>query len=226
MNNKIYDIIMEKPIVLPIGLLEFYTQLGLTSEEVVLILQFQKENISIEKVAKNMNKSATDILSMISILVQRNFVIATTNEKAQVVYSFQPLFKQLAHLMIQNIESKEEKTIVINQTEIAELMEMFSKEFGRELSSMEFDMIGDWLQQSQYSISLIKEALREAVLSDVHNLKYMDRILLEWERKGITTVEQVKNQRQKFKREVSLNNKIELNDEIVDLLSHDWLNNN
>lgn len=218
--------IMEKPIVLPIGLLEFYTQLGLTSEEVVLILQFQKENISIEKVAKNMNKSATDILSMISILVQRNFVIATTNEKAQVVYSFQPLFKQLAHLMIQNIESKEEKTIVINQTEIAELMEMFSKEFGRELSSMEFDMIGDWLQQSQYSISLIKEALREAVLSDVHNLKYMDRILLEWERKGITTVEQVKNQRQKFKREVSLNNKIELNDEIVDLLSHDWLNNN
>lgn len=226
MNNKIYDMIMEKPIVLPIGLLEFYTQLGLTSEEVVLILQFQKENISIEKVAKNMNKSATDILSMISILVQRNFVIATTNEKAQVVYSFQPLFKQLAHLMIQNIESKEEKTIVINQTEIAELMEMFSKEFGRELSSMEFDMIGDWLQQSQYSISLIKEALREAVLSDVHNLKYMDRILLEWERKGITTVEQVKNQRQKFKREVSLNNKIELNDEIVDLLSHDWLNNN
>lgn len=226
MNNKIYDMIMEKPIVLPIGLLEFYTQLGLTSEEVVLILQFQKENISIEKVSKNMNKSATDILSMISILVQRNFVIATTNEKSQVVYSFQPLFKQLAHLMIQNIESKEEKTIVINQTEIAELMEMFSKEFGRELSSMEFDMIGDWLQQSQYSISLIKEALREAVLSDVHNLKYMDRILLEWERKGITTVEQVKNQRQKFKREVSLNNKIELNDEIVDLLSHDWLNNN
>ena len=38
---------------------------------------------------------------------------------------------------------------------------------------------------------LIRLALREAVLNQAYSLKYIDRILLAWERKNITTKEQV-----------------------------------
>ncbi|EFB62244.1 hypothetical protein HMPREF9209_0911 [Lactobacillus gasseri 224-1] len=36
-------------------------------------------------------------------------------------------------------------------------------------------------------------ALREAILAQVYNFKYVDRILLNWQRHGLTTTDQIKN---------------------------------
>ena len=49
------------------------------------------------------------------------------------------------------------------------------------------------------------------------NLRYIDKILFEWNKKGIKTKEDVENDRKKFNRKKS---------EKVEVFEYDWLNDN
>lgn len=69
--------------------------------------------------------------------------------------------------------------------------EKFQQEFGRPLSPMEYEKILRWLDEDKHSPDLIIRALEEAVLSQSVNFKYIDSILLAWEKKGWLTVDHV-----------------------------------
>ena len=56
-----------------------------------------------------------------------------------------------------------------------------------------------WEDQDQHHPNLIQAALREAVMSGKLNFRYIDRILFEWKKNGIKTVDQAQNQGQKFR---------------------------
>ena len=58
----------------------------------------------------------------------------------------------------------------------------------------------------------IKEALKEAILSGVSNIRYIDKILFEWNKKGYK------------KREDIVKKSFKENDEIEELYDYDWLN--
>src|SRR5699024_11453865 len=81
-------------------------------------------------------------------------------------------------------EENEEGTIFI----------LFEQEFGRPLSPFEIETISVWLDEDKMKPSLIKAALREAVLMSKLNFKYIDRILREWKRKDIRSVEQARTE--------------------------------
>ena len=59
--------------------------------------------------------------------------------------------------------------------------------------------------------------MREAVFNGVSNLKYMDKILYEWEKAGIKTVNDVEERRKKFQK-----NKEKENDVDIDIVDWDW----
>lgn len=61
------------------------------------------------------------------------------------------------------------------KVEIGQLVE---REFGRMLSPMEIELAGIW--SKNYKREDIIDAIKEAVLSDVKNMKYIDKILLNW----------------------------------------------
>ena len=61
---------------------------------------------------------------------------------------------------------------------------------------MEYEIIKAWLEQG-FSEELIKEVLKEAVFSGVSNLRYMDTILYEWNKNGITSAADVEKNRKK-----------------------------
>ena len=67
---------------------------------------------------------------------------------------------------------------------------IFEKEFGRPLSPVEYEIIKAWIT-SGISEELIKGALKEAVFNNVRNLRYIDKILSEWEKKGFKSVDEV-----------------------------------
>ncbi|TKO86873.1 DnaD domain-containing protein, partial [Enterococcus faecalis] len=67
----------------------------------------------------------------------------------------------------------------------------FEKQFGRPLSPIELEMIGQWLNPDHYSPELIRLALRDAVLNQAYSLKYIVGILLAWERNNISSKEEV-----------------------------------
>jgi DNA replication protein len=81
----------------------------------------------------------------------------------------------------------------------AGLFSAFEHEFGRPLSPMECETIAGWLDQDRYPEELIRLALKEAVFAGKVNFRYIDRILLEWSRNRITTLEQAKAYAQRFR---------------------------
>ena len=93
-----------------------------------------------------------------------------------------------------------------------DIYDVFEQEFGRTLSPIEYEIINGWLT-SNISEELILGALKEAVFNGVSNLRYIDKILYEWNKKGIKSVKDVEKKRKKDDEEVV--------DEDYD---YDWLN--
>ena len=78
------------------------------------------------------------------------------------------------------------------------IYDVFETEFGRTLSPMEYEIITGWLD-SGYTEELIILALKEATYNGVSNLRYIDKIIYEWGKKGIKTKEDVEKNRKQFK---------------------------
>ena len=76
---------------------------------------------------------------------------------------------------------------------------IFEKEFARPLSPMECETISSWIDQDRYAEELILMALKEAVFAGKLHFRYIDRILLEWNRNRVRTVEDARAHTQKFR---------------------------
>ena len=87
---------------------------------------------------------------------------------------------------------------------------VFEKEFGRVLSPTEVEIVNKWTE-SNISEEIIKEALKEAVLNGVHNMRYIDSILLSWTKKGYKKVEDIKRKKP-------------TKEEVEEVYDYDWLN--
>jgi len=70
------------------------------------------------------------------------------------------------------------------------LFELFEQEFARTISSAECQRLADWADH--YDDKLIRYALRESLIHGVRSFDYIDRILIAWEKKGMT-VEKYEN---------------------------------
>lgn len=65
---------------------------------------------------------------------------------------------------------------------------------------MELENINAWLDVDKHSPELIRAALKEAVLAGKLSLRYIDRILFEWKKKNFTTVKQVEQHAEQFRK--------------------------
>ena len=93
------------------------------------------------------------------------------------------------------------------------IYDTFEKEFGRTLSPIEYEIINGWIE-SKINEELILAALKEAVFNGVNNLRYIDKILYEWGRKGIKSAKDIdKKRKQKQDDEKS-----------EETYEYDWLN--
>jgi len=190
MNEKIIEIIKEKPLTIPKILFKNYKNLNITEEElIILILLLNKE----DKIINNPNTIATylnmdkfkvmQILnnlcekSIISIKVEKNEL----NKTEEYIY-LDLLYQKLFNLIIEVKEEIKEPS--------KDIFTIFESELGRTLSAMECEIIKGWLNDNLSSEILI-EALKEAVYNDAKSLKYIDRILYSWKSKGLKTKEDV-----------------------------------
>lgn len=189
------------------GLLAYYPQLKITNSELILIIQLelfaQKGNKfpSNEQMAANTNFSATEIASIIQQLIDKNdlTIDQVTDEKGRIgnYYNLDQLYSKLDNLLEKNVatpKSGEETTNTtseIDNSPLNQLMRQFEIEFGRYLSPIEREEISAWLNIDHYDPEIIKLALREAVLSQAYSLKYVDRVLLNWQRHNLKTTSEV-----------------------------------
>ncbi|ALX47935.1 DnaD domain-containing protein [Lentibacillus amyloliquefaciens] len=190
------DILLNQ-VQVPVRLLDKYTTLGLNEQEVMVILQllrFLQENNDFptpNDLANHLTISEKDCANILRKLIQKNFlsIEQLENEENRITekYSLNPLWKKLF------TEETEEQT-----QEDGTIFILFEQEFGRPLSPFEIEMINSWLDEDKIEPSLIKAGLRESVLMGKLNFKYIDRILREWQKKGIHSVEQARKASKAF----------------------------
>lgn len=186
---------------IPNCLLTYYKDLTLTNDELVTLIQLlslaeQGQRFpDTQLLSERLDCSKEDAFKAIYALISKKLITieTTTDEDGKSVdeLSFDLLYEKLLMLL----EDKHHEQIDIQTTlSSKELYNLFAEEFGRSLSAIEIQTLEMWLEQDKYSPELIQLALREAVLNQVYSLKYIDRILLAWEKKNIRTKEQVEKE--------------------------------
>jgi DNA replication protein len=181
-------------------LLDNYAKLGMTSDEFLLYLQIKKEQSrgnsfpQMDKLADSLGMTSQNLFSTIQSLQDKKILEINQRKDDQGrlsdFYDFSMLYQKMIALFdnkveeIKKVESTKQETSIYDQIQI---------EFGRPLSPIEIETISQWIDTDHFSFDLIRLALKEAVLNQAYNLKYMDRILLNWQQRNLTTPAQVEN---------------------------------
>jgi|SRR5690625_1862208 len=192
------DFMLNQTIV-PTKLLTSYKMLGLNEYDVIVILQIHRylqtgnEFPIPAQIAKHVTISESECVQILKKLIQKGLlqIEELQNEKNQLseAYNLNPLWEKLFSENDDEQEANEGSIFIL-----------FEQEFGRPLSPFEIETINAWLDEDKIVPALIKAALREAVLMGKLNFKYIDRILREWKRKGIQSVEQAREEGRTFRK--------------------------
>lgn len=226
-KDKLYNWFKEGSLTIPSVLLTHYPKMGLDEKEVMLLLQLQnfiekgKNFPAPSQIADRMTFEESECLFMIQRLIQRGFVMIEEEVDRTIGderYSLQPLYEKMITSYL--VSQKQEEAVQV-QVEGESLYTVFEQEFGRPLSPFECETLAMW-QDDEHHPDLIKGALRESVISGKINFRYIDRILFEWKKNGIKTVEQAKAQSQKF-RSYQKREKKPDNQPVKDVPFYNWL---
>ena len=93
-------------------------------------------------------------------------------------------------------ENKEEEYKEINKE--SNKFELIEKNLCRALSPIEIEVINNW----DYDDEIIELAIRESILNNAKTIKYIDRVLFNWEQNNIKTVEDAKKYIEEFSNKV------------------------
>ena len=185
-------------------IIQNYRRVGMTDQELIIYLNLQMyaqrgdQFPLVTKIAENTGFQEADIYNGIQNLIKIGVIELKTvieNHQQRDIYSLTPIFERLQALFIQDDNSNSQKKLMSDTEELFKKIEV---EFGRPISPIEQEQVHQWIDDDHYSIQLIQLALREAVLNQAYSLKYMDRILISWEKSNIKTAEQLQERRKKL----------------------------
>ena len=208
MTGKILELIKNGHIMIPMALIQKYKKLKLTDKELIVLIYLSGSNeFDPEKISKDLSIKIEDVLKLIDNLTNKDMLkISVKSGKVCEEYiNLDEMYKKLVMCMI-NDKQETPKTTIYDK---------FEKEFGRTLSPMEYEIIGAWLD-GNYTEELINLALKEAVYNGVSNLRYIDKILSEWHKKGIKSENDIKKDREKHQKQKPQK----------EVFEYDWLNEN
>ena len=196
-NSKVAEIFKNGNMVIPIYLLKHYKDLKLELNEFVFMMYLYNlgDNIIFDpdKIAKDINLDLSIVMSYIGTLTDKGFIKVDVlkNDKGlmEEVLLLDDFYNKISLMSIDGIVKESNSTN-------SNIFEIIEKEFGRTLGTIEIEIIKAWLENN-ISEDLIKEALKEAVYNGVSNLRYIDKILYEWGKANVKTIEDVENLRKK-----------------------------
>lgn len=208
-TKNILDIMKTNNIVIPSYLLKTYKKLNISEKELIflsyLITFNDKVLFDINKFSISTALSIPEIMELIDSLTSKSIITMVTDKKEtgmiREYLDISSLYDKIIVMILNESETESKETSTI--------YDVIEKEFGRCLSPIEYETIKGWLD-SNISEDLIKEALKEAILNGVNNLKYIDRILYEWNKKG-------------YKKPSDVVKKRQVKEEKIDLFDYDWL---
>lgn len=196
-NSKLIDIFKNGNIVVPLYLLKNYKTLNIEMDEFIFLMYLynlgDKFLFDPNKFSEDLGIDTTSIMNYISVLTDKKLirveVLKNDKNVMEEIVSLDDFYNKITCLTIGEIGKDKD-------TSDSNVFELIEKSFGRTLNSNEYEIIKAWLDDN-YSEELIKAALDEATKNNVSSIRYMDKILYEWNKKGINTLEDVLNMKNK-----------------------------
>ncbi len=159
----------------------------LTLKEFLVLMYFDNNYeaiFDVKAVSKAICLNEKDVLNAFGTLLDKKLITLNSvkNESGKLVdkISLDNLYNGM-----RNDEQKKEK-----QAHKDNFYNKFQMKYGRSLSGMDYDTINAWLA-SDFSEELILGALDEANYNGVSSLRYIDKILFEWKKKNLKTMQEV-----------------------------------
>lgn len=185
---------------------------NLSLNEFLLLLYFDNSFdlvFDIKVVAKTLNMSEEQVLEAYSNLMKKKLIKVKAEKDG---YG-----KVIEKVCLDNFYNEIKTDVKNSEIEASkeDIFSIFESSFGRSLSPMDYEIINAWIDRG-FSEELVIAALNEAVYNGVPNLRYIDKVLYDWNKKGYKTVEDVNN---RFKEDKQ-------NDKLFEtsVLNFDWLN--
>ena len=196
MNNKIINILKDRPLYIPRLLLNNYKNLGISSEELIIIMVVMDYGDKVlydpELFAKDINGNKHEVMKIINSLFDKNIftlVFEKSNRKTVEYISLDSLYDKLFNIVL----DKKEEVEIDNS-----IFSIFEGELGRMLSPMEYEKVKEWITSGN-STELIICALNEAVLKGVSNFNYIDSILNNWRKKGYKSKNDIMKEKEEYR---------------------------
>ncbi len=209
MNKNVIESLMvvNNHLIIPNYFIKYYKKFDLENNELLMLIYLlncnEKLILDNKKISKDLYLEENEVLNIISSLIEKNYISIEMSKNNGIIEEYISLdlfYEKINSCLIEN-DKKDNSSDIYSK---------FEKEFGRTLSPVEYETISKWIE-SNIPLELIEAALKEAILSGVNSIRYIDKILFEWNKKGYKTSSDIVNK----------NKKDEYIEEIYD---YDWLN--
>lgn len=209
MNKNVIESLMvvNNHLIIPNYFIKYYKKFDLENNELLMLIYLlncnEKLILDNKKISKDLYLEENEVLNIISSLIEKNYISIEMSKNNGIIEEYISLdlfYEKINSYLIEN-DKKDNSSDIYSK---------FEKEFGRTLSPVEYETISKWIE-SNIPLELIEAALKEAILSGVNSIRYIDKILFEWNKKGYKTPSDIVNK----------NKKDEYIEEIYD---YDWLN--
>lgn len=207
---KSRELLKRKMLILDPVIFESVSNFKLNLNEFLLLAFFLNNDYSefdLKKVSLYLKMDEKDVLVSFNSLIKKNAITLETKKDGNgkmSEYVSADVFYDSVELNVNSGNNDEKKNI----------FSIFENEFSRTLSSMEYEIINNWIDEKKYSEELIIGALKESVFSGASNLRYIDKILYEWNKNGFKSMKEVSGH---------LLKKSHNKEEKKELYDYDWL---
>jgi len=217
--NKINELIKDKHIVIPMYIYKLKDKFNIDAETFIFLMYLynmgNKILFNINNITEEFGCDLTKAMSYITVLEEKHLIsIDVIKNEKNAIEEYISL--ELFHDKLSNILITE-----LNKTDVKEeetIYELIESAFGRSLSPIDYEIIKAWLD-CKHSEELIKEAVKEATFNGVSNLRYIDKILYEWGKKGIKSKEDVEKNRIAYRER-------EEKSKPTEVFDYDWMEDN
>ncbi|ULG73342.1 DnaD domain-containing protein [Macrococcus brunensis] len=179
-------------------LLKDYRHLKINETELVVLLKLMpydgKEMPGFKELSDEMSLSTEQVAAQIQGLIQKDLItihVDRSHQQYNEIISLEPLDRQL--------QARFQEKTVSHEVSFNTLFERFETAFSRPLTPIEMQTLSHWLDSDHHSLEIIEAALDEAVSHDKLSFKYIDRILLNWQKRNVKTIDDSKTVSNDFK---------------------------
>lgn len=209
MNKNVIEslMIVNNHLIIPNYFIKYYKKFDLENNELLMLIYLlncnEKLILDNKKISKDLYLEENEVLNIISSLIEKNYISIEMSKNNGIIEEYISLdlfYEKINSYLIEN-DKKDNSSDIYSK---------FEKEFGRTLSPVEYETINKWIE-SNIPLELIEAALKEAILSGVNSIRYIDKILFEWNKKGYKTSSDIVNKNKK-------------DEYIGEIYDYDWLN--